>query len=368
MKEMNTLNWKHAIAICLVVILLTQCGTRKRTKVQESNVETSFTEIAEDHPDTVETEPLMPLVALCDSIRLILPKAGGMKGNYSGRTFSHKGTNYRYTFFGKTEPWDVDKEDDMAPSPPIPGLAKGWVSVYCKRDTCFTNRVVLALRCPDVDTLKSWMSERVKTDLEENLANDMDVDAPAITIPACPRPDSVNEICSYYLSSYSRAFMGLFDTTRCPDPAPRGMEYRQPARQAGLMLFDCWRSGDLYTFYEATWYDWLSCGDNTRESYRTIDTRTGEELSLEDFVDEKDYGRFAKILMKYLTKAAGNRTEALEDYAADGSDILPLIDGCGLVKEGLVVYFYPYTLSAGSFGQFNAVIPSTALLGILKQR
>ena len=94
----------------------------------------------------------------------------------------------------------------------------------------------------------------------------------------------------------------------------------------------------------------------------------GQHGSVSFGISKNDYGRFAKILMKYLTKAAGNCTEALEDYAADGSDILPLIDGCGLVKEGLVVYFYPYTLSAGNFGQFNAVIPLTALRGILKQR
>ena len=69
-----------------------------------------------------------------------------------------------------------------------------------------------------------------------------------------------------------------------------------------------------------------------------------------------------------LIKAADNRAEALESYASNGSDVLPLLDGCGLVKEGMVVYFHPYTLSAGVYGQFNAVIPYHELGNSLKRR
>ena len=259
----------------------------------------------------------------------------------------------------------------MEPFPPIPGLAKGWLSVHCERDTCFANRVVLAFRCPEVETLTSWMSERVKNYLENSPVTDINEDTPASLIPLCPSWTEMQTPCGSSAASfcfhYLHALEDVFVKMRCPEPDPEwDGGYRQPAEQAGLMLFDCWRTGDMYTFYEATWYDWMSCGNNTTEAYRTVDARTGKELSLEDFVDEEDHGRFARILMRHLTKDAGKRAEAVDNYAADGSDILPLVDGCGLVKEGFLVYFYPYTLAAGVYGQFNVIIPLKELKGILK--
>ncbi len=368
---MSSFNGKYAIVICLLVSLMSQCGTRKGTNGQEGNAVISCSEITVGILDNLGTEPLTPLVVLSDSIRLIPPDACGWNGNYPGRTFNHQSTNYRYAFFGKTGPWDLDEEDDMEPFPPVPGLAKGWLSVYCARDTCFASRVVLALRCPEVETLTTWMSGRVKDYLEDCPVKDKNDDTSATTIPMCPSwtemrtpsGSSTLLLCFHYL----HALEVLFGHMRCPEPDPEwDGGYQQPAEQAGLMLFDCWRAGDMYTFYEATWYDWMSCGDNTTEAYRTVDTRTGKELSLEDFVDEEDYGRFAQILMTHLTKDAGKRAEALENYAADGSEIMLLVDGCGLVKEGLVVYFYPYTLAAGAYGQFNAIIPLNELKGMMK--
>ena len=134
------------------------------------------------------------------------------------------------------------------------------------------------------------------------------------------------------------------------------------------MLFDCWRSGDLYTFYEATWYDWISAGDNTRESYRTIDSKTGKEMSLEDLIDNEQRVAFAKIMMKNLISQAGERASYLRQFPADGLEVLSRMDGCGLIREGLIVYFYPYTLAPGAVGQINAVIPFSELTHCLKIR
>lgn len=362
---MKGFNWTYTFIMFIGVSLLFGCGVRNGSKGQEGVIGHAYDSSRDDQSECLGKEPVTTPVILSEMVRMTPSAAGCRTGTYSGKTFSHQATAYRYAYFGKTGSWDLSEADDMEPFPPVPGLVHGTFNVLCAKDTCFHNRVVLALRCPKKKTLAAWMSERVKSFLEENQVTDMGDDTQRITIPTCPRPESADVICSHYL----HVLKGRFGVMRCPEPDPKwDGEYRQPAEQAGLMLFDCWRSGDLYTFYEATWYDWMSCGDNTTESYRTVDARIGKELSLEDFVDEKDYGRFAQILMKHLIKAADNRAEALESYASDGSDVLPLLDGCGLVKEGMVVYFHPYTLSAGVYGQFNAVIPYNELGNSLKRR
>jgi hypothetical protein len=300
---------------------------------------------------------------LFGKVRTYPPEEGDMSGAYPGSTFSHQGTDYRYAFFGKRNSWGPRNWEDMEPFPPVPGLTRRMFRVYCRRDTCVVNNGVLALRSPQNKTLVEWMSLRVKDFIEKSLVNVVHDDQPAITILACPHPQTAGGICSFF-SVMLKVRLGFLPSYKLEMVVKEG----RSVEQEGLLLFDCWQAGDLYTFYEATWYDWMSLGDTTRESYRTIDARTGKELSLEDFVDEKDYLSFARILMKRLTVAAGSRAAALADYAPDGSDVLPLLDGCGLVKEGLVVYFYPYTLSAGFYGQFNAVIPYQELGSILKVR
>lgn len=351
---MNRFIRTYAIIAFAGISLLAGCGVRNGSKGQKSVAGHAFDNPLDDQLKMVVKEGLTSPVILSEKVHMTPPELGDQKGTYFDRTFSHQDTEYRFAYFGKTGSLDLDEAGDMEPLPPVPGLIHGTFDVHCARDTCFHNRVVLAMRCPEKETLTAWMSKRVKSFLEESPVTDKDDDTPATPIPVCPRLESTAEICSCYL----HALEGFFGDLRCPEPDPdRDGGYRQPAEQAGLMLFDCWRAGDLYTFYEATWYDWMSCGDNTTESYRTVDARTGKELSLKDFVDEKDYGRFAQILMKHLIKAAGNRADALEYYTPDGSDILPLLDGCGLIKEGLVVFFHPYTLGAGVYGQFNAVIP-----------
>jgi hypothetical protein len=360
---MRLFNCTNTFIACVGISLLSACGVRNGSKGQDGVTNHACDSTIDNGSYNLEKEFIAPRVVLSETIRLTPPEADVRAGTYPGKTFSHQGTDYRFAFFGKKDSWTLDETDGVEPFPPVPGLAKGTFDVHCERDTCISKRVVLALRCPENDMLTAWMSERVKAFLEESPVTDMDDDVPPATIiPLCPSWTTMRtpsgSSSALFCFHYLHALEGLFGHRRCPEPDPEwDGGYWQPAEQAGLMLFDCWRDGDLYTFYEATWYDWMSFGDNTTESYRTVDARTGKELSLEDFVDEKDYERFAQILMKHLIKAAGNRAGALENYASDGSGVLPLLDGCGLVKEGLVVYFHPYTLGAGAYGQFNAVIP-----------
>jgi hypothetical protein len=37
------------------------------------------------------------------------------------------------------------------------------------------------------------------------------------------------------------------------------------------------------------------------------------------------------------------------------------MDGCALLKEGLIIYYYPYTIGSGADGEFIAIIPYEVL-------
>ena len=37
------------------------------------------------------------------------------------------------------------------------------------------------------------------------------------------------------------------------------------------------------------------------------------------------------------------------------------MSGCALLKEGLIIYFHPYTIGQGAEGQFIAIIPYNIL-------
>ncbi len=61
----------------------------------------------------------------------------------------------------------------------------------------------------------------------------------------------------------------------------------------------------------------------------------------------------------------GNRDHFVHHRRCDPSeytDILHRADGCALIKEGLIIYFYPYNLGAGADGEYEAVIPYDELL------
>ena len=279
---------------------------------------------------------------------------------WNNPTFSHKATAYKYAFFGKIDSRVLDGTIDSSVFPAVPGLVHKAYAIHCPTDTCFSERVVLALRSPAKKTLKEWVSQRCKEYIEECAVGDHYQKYDTLEAPTClRRPNSVEEIEEYYLNYLEE----IYKDWQCPKDRS---DYPVPTEQGGLMLFDCWRTGDLYTFYEATWYDWMSGGDNTRESYRTIDAKTGRELGLDDFIDENQRDAFAQIMMRNLLSQEGNDAYEITHYASDGSDVLPKIDGCGLIREGMVVYFYPYNLSVGTSGQYNVIIPYNEVAAMLR--
>ena len=103
----------------------------------------------------------------------------------------------------------------------------------------------------------------------------------------------------------------------------------------------------------------MSCGDNTRESYYSVDLNTGKVATLIDFVPENRWQELAISMMKYLKNGNGEMWKHPDfDWVPNDSlELLKDMDGCALVREGLVIFYYPYHIGAGADGEFKAIIP-----------
>lgn len=229
----------------------------------------------------------------------------------------------------------------------------------CPKDTCFAEYAVLALRCPPIETLLNWVADTVNTFAHECpigngllTYNEKELDIPKMHFK------SAEAICDYYIEHLRHAY----DNWHCTGEG----DHDSLNEQAGLLLTDCWNVGSFYTFYRIDWYDWMSCGNNARESWWTVDATTGKLLGLKDIVRPEKVDSLSMLMMARLENGKGEYI--VQQYPYEPSEytgVLERANGCALIPEGLVIYFYPYNLGCGADGEYEAVIPYDELKGIL---
>lgn len=275
------------------------------------------------------------------------PNDSDYNDGWNTPTINHATDNFAYVFFGKVDAFDRTSGVDIKTLPPIPGLKYRSCSTFCPEDSYYPSRAVIALRCPEEKILLHWASGRVAC-----FANwcktgqfEMATDTEVLDV------ESAADIRNRYIWKVSEEF----------HRQRRGQYTDQnvPNDQYGYLLTDCWRTDKYCTFYEATWHDMLSCGDPTTESYFSVNIETGEPATITDFVDGKDLPKLAKLLIKHLTNYKGQPWPpgAGERIPSDPLEILNRMDGCALIREGLIIYYHPYTIGCGADGQFYAIIP-----------
>ena len=270
-------------------------------------------------------------------------------------------TAYKYIFFGKLGFMERSFQEDTLVFPPIEGLVHRSAYAMCPKDTCFAEYAVLALRCPPIQPLLNWVADTVSAFVHEcPIGNGLSIyNNGELSIPA-KHLKSDREICDYYIGQLNH----VYDNWHCTGEG----DHDVINEQAGLLLADCWNNGNLYTFHRMDWYDWLSCGNNTRESWWTVNAKTGKLLSLDDMVRQEKKDSLSTLMMAQLVKGRGELyAEQYAEASRNKLEVLSRADGSALTSEGLVIYFYPYNLSFGSDGQYKAVIPYTELEGILKK-
>lgn len=270
-------------------------------------------------------------------------------------------TDYKYLIFGKIGDFDRSFQEDTLVFPPIEGLIHKSAYALCPTDTCIAEYAVLALRCPPIETLLNWVSDTVNTFANEcPIGNGLLLyNKKELSIPK-KYFKSADAICDYYIGQLRH----VYDNWHCTGEG----DHNTSNEQAGLLIADCWSIGDLYTFYRIDWYDWMSCGNNIRESWWTVDSSTGNLLSIEDLILPEKVDTLADMLVHRLVNGGGEFLIKQYNWRPDEyKDILERADGCALIPEGLIFYYYPYNLGAGCDGQHEAVIPYEMLGGILKE-
>ncbi len=270
-------------------------------------------------------------------------------------TICHASFDFEYVFFGKVPPRYREQGIDISSLPPIPGLKYRSYSTFCPKDTCFASRAVLAVRCPDDPILLRWASSRAAM-FEDWCA--------CGTFPQKPQRvlavSSSADICNKYINRIHK----VFNKQTCRN----NEDHDCPNEQFAFLLTDCWSTEKYCTFYEASWYDWMSCGDTTAESYFSVNRETGQVATITDFVLEKDLPCLANLMMKYLKNYKGElwANPDFEWVPTDPLELLKAMNGCALIREGLIIYYHPYEIGAGADGQYNAVIPYDKLKSVLK--
>lgn len=233
---------------------------------------------------------------------------------------------------------DAHQYDNPSAIPAIPDLYHNSVIGYCKADTCWAERLLLALRCPEEEVLLQWLENHVNEECHECL-NGYQFEE-KVPLPHLTHIENAKQICDHYIKETKLRY----DSKPCymnPD------EHSIPMEQNGIIITDVWQKDDICTFFESRWFDYLSCGDNTRKSYYSVDRKTGKVLELEDLIEIADTTAFEKLIYKHLD----------HEPQAGHVGLASVMDGCALIREGLIIYYYPYHLGCGADGQFYALIP-----------
>jgi len=106
-----------------------------------------------------------------------------------------------------------------------------------------------------------------------------------------------------------------------------------------------------------------SNGYNTTESYYTIDSSSGKQLSLEDIVPKDRWSLLEQLLPKYLVSDTGKHYEDtdLDPWNFTPHELLERRTGCAVIREGLVIYYHPMVIDGALAGGYKAVIPFSVI-------
>ena len=298
------------------------------------------------------------LILLLSMSLLSIVMMGQDMSSYSGSwntpTICHAASGYKYAYFGMVAPCDRNPTMTTHSLPAIPGLKYRSCYAYCPVDTCFAQRAIKAIRCPNESNLLRWVSTRA-----EWFYLLCDYDFYPVYEGKGRYFDTTSQLLNFYMNKLEKSFKNI----DCRHFS------QEPNNQNAILIVDCWRTKRYCTFYEASWVDCISNGNTVRESYFSVDVKTGKAADIRDLVDEKYLPKLAEVMLSYLKNDCGDYWKDYEERNKEKRplDILLAMDGCALIREGLVVYFHPYTIGSGVEGEYFAIIPINIAGQYLKQ-
>lgn len=278
-----------------------------------------------------------PIISLF-TIALLTACTGSKQQNdydQAWNTPTLNGMDSLYGMWGMADAHSFANESDI---PAIPNLYVNCAMGCCQTDTCWAERLLLALRCPEEEVLLQWMENHVNEECNGCLNGyQFEEKEP---LPHLIHIGNAQQICDHYIKETK----SRYDRKPCamdPDECGAFLE------QNGIIITDVWEKDDVCTFFESRWFDYYSCGDNTHKSYYSVDRKTGKVLGVEDLIECSDTTALDKLIYEHLDHESQSAPEGLTSA----------MDGCALIREGLIIYYYPYHLGCGADGHFFALIP-----------
>lgn len=228
----------------------------------------------------------------------------------------------------------------------VPALTQLYTSkqyAYCKNDSCNSGYYVIGLRCPSNLWVKRWVSTQIWKEMKE----DGDKKISKLSIRNSTVSDK--QIADFYLKNWKKHYDHYLNHQLLCERTST----KYPTEQFGLYIVDVWKNENYCTMCVHSWYDMASCGDNSQTSFYTINSANGKVLALKDILFQKDYSELEILLKKKLVwEKRQKNVSQLQSLS-----FLKHIDGIALVKEGLLIYFYPYNIGYGYEGQYNIIFP-----------
>lgn len=234
-------------------------------------------------------------------------------------------------------------KDNSVRTPYIPALYSAKRYSYCKNDSCHSGYYVIGLKCPNNLFVKRWVSTRIWKKMKETNKKIRKLSIGSSNI-------SNKYIVDYYLEKWKDDYDKYVNHQLICEHLG---DAKSPTEQYGLFIIDVWKHKCFYTMCIHSWYDMASCGDNSETSFYTINPTKGKILTLKDIVSAKDKEKLEVLLRQKLAWLKYKRgCPELQDIS-----FLDNINGIALIKEGLLIYFYPDNIGYGYEGQYNVVLP-----------
>ncbi len=296
------------------------------TEMHENVILHQFGSTEKEAKTVCDTIPRKPQKGLVERPRL-LGRAGELGFKYNG-------------LFGRIARWE-DRHKDIAPDlPPLKGMKYRTFTTRLPKARSFS-RDILAVRCPENDTLLSWAANMV---------------APRYGVAIQPgkRFKSSGDIADFVMDNKiasDKRIASYKDIDK--EFIVEDWDFNE---QEGILVADVWHSGDIFTFFYSSWID-SGCHLSTRESWFTINAVTGKEYTLFDFIDKRDEAALIDLVVKYLWNHHDRWVDLYPDRFQEYPEWLTNYSGAALTKNGLIVYYHAPWIGCYADGQFNAVIP-----------
>lgn len=103
-----------------------------------------------------------------------------------------------------------------------------------------------------------------------------------------------------------------------------------------------------------------SCGCPSVADYYTIRKQDGHILSLDDVLTDNNKEHVG--ITAYENYCMEARNNGFAPIKCTPQHLMSILDGIAIVKEGILLYFYPYHFGCGAEGQYNLIITPKILL------